>query len=153
SAIVAASLYDTVQAENLLGRLRASAIGKDQLAEVEGRLSDWTHAYQRSGFMLPQYGGDAYGSGTTTYGSQTTYGRHSHYGSQGGGMGGGMGWMQGVQQGMPGQAPGMGGAARGDFVERQMVVVDVTILSTIEDNSSSMGVNLLDGLKLQFGNP
>lgn len=38
-----------------------------------------------------------------------------------------------------------------DFVEKQMVMVDVSIISSEEDNGNTMGVNLLDGLKLQFG--
>lgn len=33
----------------------------------------------------------------------------------------------------------------------KMVIVDVVIISSVEDNSSAMGVNLLDGLTLQFG--
>ena len=50
-------------------------------------------------------------------------------------------------------AGGMGGSpgGSGGFVENKMVVVDVVILSTEEQNNSSMGVNLLDSLKIQFG--
>jgi general secretion pathway protein D len=50
-------------------------------------------------------------------------------------------------QGVAGMAGGTG------FVEKQMAVVDVSIISTEEDNTQAMGVNLLDGLKIQFGNP
>lgn len=39
------------------------------------------------------------------------------------------------------------------FTENNMAAVDVIILSTEEDNTDAMGVNLLDGLKIQFGNP
>lgn len=51
--------------------------------------------------------------------------------------------------------PGFGQAGAGGlraFVDKQMVMVDVVIVSTQEDNSNTMGVNLLDGLRLQFGN-
>jgi type II secretory pathway component GspD/PulD (secretin) len=50
--------------------------------------------------------------------------------------------------------PGMPGAPRnpGDFVEKQMVMVDVVIISSEEDNGNTMGVNLLEGLRVQFGN-
>ncbi len=41
----------------------------------------------------------------------------------------------------------------GEFVDKQMASVDVIILSTEEDNTDAVGINLLDGLKLQFGNP
>ena len=47
---------------------------------------------------------------------------------------------------------GMGGqAGAGGFVDKQMVMVDVVIVSSEDDNSNTMGVNLLDGLKAQFG--
>lgn len=55
--------------------------------------------------------------------------------------------------GMPGAAGGFSGMAGTGFVEKQMAVVDVSIISTEEDNTQAMGVNLLDGLKIQFGNP
>tara|TARA_R110002126_G_scaffold279836_1_gene426913 strand:- start:63801 stop:65747 length:1947 start_codon:yes stop_codon:yes gene_type:complete len=40
-----------------------------------------------------------------------------------------------------------------DFVNDEMVVVDVVIVRTQEDISSNRGMNLLSGLQLQFGNP
>lgn len=40
-----------------------------------------------------------------------------------------------------------------DFVDQQMAVVDVVIIRTEEDASTSKGVNLLNGLELQFGDP
>ncbi len=39
------------------------------------------------------------------------------------------------------------------FVDDKMVIVDVVIIGTEEDSGKSMGVNLLKGLQLQFGNP
>lgn len=43
-------------------------------------------------------------------------------------------------------------ATKEAFVEDQMAVVDVVIIRTEEDFSTSKGVNLLSGLQLQFGN-
>lgn len=40
-----------------------------------------------------------------------------------------------------------------DFINDEMVVVDVVIIRTQEDVSSNRGLNLLSGLQLQFGDP
>lgn len=47
-------------------------------------------------------------------------------------------------------APGVAPAGAPDA--NQMVIVDVVIIRTEENNTTSKGVNLLNGLKLQFGN-
>lgn len=39
----------------------------------------------------------------------------------------------------------------GQFVDDKMVVVDVVIIGTQEDSRTTYGINLLNGLKLQFG--
>ncbi|CAN0246334.1 unnamed protein product, partial [Phaeothamnion confervicola] len=55
--------------------------------------------------------------------------------------------------GLPGQ-PGFGQqGAPGGFVDDKMVVVDVVLISTLENVNESYGVNLLNGLRLQFGDP
>lgn len=38
------------------------------------------------------------------------------------------------------------------FYEKDMVMIDVTIIATEEDNNDTFGVNLLEGLRIQFGN-
>jgi tetratricopeptide (TPR) repeat protein len=43
------------------------------------------------------------------------------------------------------------GDSDGEDKPKKMVIVDVVIISSVEDNSSAMGVNLLNGLTLQFG--
>jgi general secretion pathway protein D len=49
--------------------------------------------------------------------------------------------------------PYSGGAAgSGSFFDKNMVMLDVTIIGTEEDNTDTIGVNLLDGLRIQFGN-
>tara|TARA_R110001592_G_scaffold29350_6_gene106547 strand:+ start:2719 stop:4662 length:1944 start_codon:yes stop_codon:yes gene_type:complete len=40
-----------------------------------------------------------------------------------------------------------------DFINSEMVVVDVVIIRTQEDVSTNRGLNLLSGLQLQFGDP
>lgn len=40
----------------------------------------------------------------------------------------------------------------GRFFEKNMVMLDVVIVAAEEDNNDTFGVNLLDGLRIQFGN-
>lgn len=159
SAIVAASLNEKKDAENFLEQLRQVTQDKEDVAQASERVQSWEAAYQTEGRMIktafpgggnfpgsssngfsapsqPSYPQQPYG-GQPSYGSQPPYGSQPYYGGQPSGV-------------YPGATPGFGGS---DFVEKKMVVVDVVILSTEEDNSQSMGINLLDGLKLQFGNP
>ena len=53
-----------------------------------------------------------------------------------------------------GNLPGGDSYAADDdaFVDKKMAVIDVTIIGTREDINTSVGVNLLQGLQLQFGN-
>jgi Flp pilus assembly protein TadD len=70
-------------------------------------------------------------------------------GSPGGAFGGvgGAGGVPGAQYGQPG-----GARQPSDFIDKNMVAVDVAIIGAEDDNTDTMGVNLLDGLKIQFGN-
>ncbi len=143
SAVVAAALNDGDDAKSYLDRLRAAAIGVDEMRQVEGRVASWLDAHRRGGLMQVQFPGG---------GSFPAAPARGGFPAPGGGFPAAPAPAAG---GFPGQ-PGMPGAAfgaRSDFVEKQMAVVDVTILSTEEDNTHAMGVNLLDGLKIQFGNP
>jgi Flp pilus assembly protein TadD len=158
SAIVAASLNNKGEAENYLSRLRKAAVGADDVKQVELRVDSWLRSYQRAGMMKTQSrSGGAQGFTQTQFpsnnfpgaGGNTGFpsaGANNPYGNT---MQGGIPGMQGLP-GMPGQG-GVGGGT--GFVEKQMAVVDVSIISTEEDNTQAMGVNLLDGLKIQFGNP
>lgn len=55
----------------------------------------------------------------------------------------------------PAALPGVPAApvGTGGFFEKKMVMLDVVMVSTEEDNNDTFGVNLLDGLRIQFGNP
>jgi Flp pilus assembly protein TadD len=151
SAIVAAALNDADQAQGYLQRLRASALGADEMKQIEGRVQGWLQAHRREGMVKTQ-GTPGFPSGG--FGQPGGF-QQPGFPQQGFGAPGSPG-----AQGFPG-APGMpgapgaqrGGAFASGFVEKQMAVVDVTIISTEEDNTDSMGVNLLDGLRIQFGNP
>ena len=54
-----------------------------------------------------------------------------------------------------GQQPAFGqqGAGPTAFVDDKMVVVDVVLIGTQDDSRETYGVNLLNGLRLQFGDP
>ena len=65
-------------------------------------------------------------------------------------MGGGMGSGYG---GMNGSMGGLGGIQQaGAFFDKNMVMLDVAIIATEEDDNDTFGVNLLEGLRIQFGN-
>jgi Flp pilus assembly secretin CpaC/Flp pilus assembly protein TadD len=133
SAIVAAALDQKADAQNFLDQLRAATHNKKDVASAAERIDSWSATYQRSGFIKTQFpGGDGGGFPQATDDQsqdQLVYPVQNETAEQ-----------------------SNDAAASADFVEKQMVVVDVVILSTEEDNTHSMGVNLLDGLKLQFGN-
>jgi len=154
SAIVAASLNNKEEAENYLTRLRKAAVGADEVKQVEGRVDSWLRSYQRAGMMKTQArSGFPLGTGTTPSTGNGFPGSQGFPGATGNTAYPG-GVVNPYGTGLPGMQtmPGMPGMGTG-FVEKQMAVVDVSIISTEEDNTQAMGVNLLDGLKIQFGNP
>lgn len=152
SAIAAAALNQTEDAQGFLDQLRTASKIPGEAKHVASRLSTWESAYRNGaasgGLVKTQFPGSG-GFGQPTYPNQPSYPQQ-----------GGFPAPQQPGFGVPAQ-PGMGGAmgsagafmGSGDFIEKKMAVVDVVILSTEEDNTHAMGVNLLDGLKIQFGNP
>ncbi len=145
SAIVAASLNQTEEARGFLDRLRVAAHGGEDMVQAEARVTAWNEAYERGGFVLAQARPPAGGFPAAPPAGAFPAAPPA----------GAMGAFPAGPMGAPpaGAFPGApGGAALGGFVEKQMAVVDVVILSTEEDNTNAMGVNLLDGLRLQFGN-
>jgi Flp pilus assembly protein TadD len=136
SAIVAAALNDKVGAQFFVSRLRETASSSEDFRAAESRVTHWLGAYQRDLMVKTQYGAgrdNEYPKGSSSYGSRSE-------GSP-------------SERTRPGELPTGGMGSRSDFIEKQMAVVDVSIISTEEDNTHAMGVNLLDGLKIQFGNP
>ncbi len=125
SAIVAASLDQPDKAQQFLDQFRiANAITED-VAMAEERVASWQQAYDQG--RLIKTGGVDYSAYSDPYSEPQNQGQSVN------------------------QMPGIVDPA--SFAETKMVVVDVIILSTEEDNTNAMGVNLLDGLKLQFGDP
>ena len=102
-------------------------------ATLERRVDGWQSFYDSDAKVLQaQYGSsDPYGAGADPYGQSA-----DPYGDAGA--------QQGVQQGL---------GADGGFVDPSMVVVDVVLIGTQEDVRDSRGINLLNGLQLQFGDP
>lgn len=155
SAIVAASLNQSEDAKNFLDQLRAANARKEDVAAAESRVASWEQTHKRDGLIKTQFPGSAGGFPSPP--------ENAFPGSAGGfpplqpdnafpGSAGGV--PPQPDNAFPGSAGGFGNGqppAPGAFVEKNMVVVDVVILSTEEDNTRAMGVNLLDGLKLQFG--
>lgn len=102
-------------------------------ATLERRVDGWQSFYDSDAKILKaQYGAsDPYGAGADPYGqSADPYG--------------GADAQQGAQQAL---------GADGGFVDSSMVVVDVVLIGTQEDVRDSRGINLLNGLQLQFGDP
>jgi general secretion pathway protein D len=138
SAIVAASLNQLDEAKTFVDRLRAAAHGSsDDLQLTESRVAAWAEAFENEGsYILTQ----AFPAAPAAGGFPAAPAAGAFPGAP----------AAGGFPGAPGGADPAGGL--GGFVEKQMAVVDVVILSTEEDNTNAMGVNLLDGLRIQFGN-
>lgn len=158
SAIVAAAMNQGDDARSFLDQLRSATHRREEIGLAEQRVAAWQAAHAREGLVKTQFpttGGFPQQQTQQGYPSAGGFPGTGGFPSAGGFPGSAQGGFPGAGT-FPGQAgvagrPGFGGF--GGFVEKQMAVVDVVIISTEEDNTSAMGVNLLDGLKLQFGNP
>lgn len=126
----------------------SKAAGAQETIQVERRISDWNSFYRKVANQ-PMQLAQAFPGGGGFPGQQ-----QGGFGSSGGfPSGGGMGQQGGYGQPMGGgQFGGMqqGGSA---FVDDKMVVVDVVLIGTQEDARESYGINLLNGLRLQYGDP
>jgi Bacterial type II and III secretion system protein len=146
-ALTSASLGDAERAKLYLESMRKSGAPVGQSDFVAKRLKDWEVGYA-SGMLKTQFGPGP--------GSQPS-GGFQQPGQFGGSPQPGQFGQPNQSGARPGTIPGPAGVGTlstqlGAFVDKQMVMVDVVIVSADEDNSNTMGVNLLDGLKLQFGN-
>lgn len=128
SAIISAATNAPEQADEFLDKYREVTSDSSQHRYVKKRMQKWSRlnkALQDQGFSLQpaQFLFDN-NSGNSADAMNQTYDSNS---------------------------PGMS-ASEDEFIDKDMVVVDVTIIRTEEDINTSMGVNLLQGLQLQFGN-
>jgi Tfp pilus assembly protein PilF len=151
SALVAAALGQSAEADQFVARLQTGTTAPDELDRLKQRVDSWQSAFDRSKLIKTQATGNTFGT-VPSFGAQpaqgaTPFGTNPQFGGQ---LNPGQ-MPYGAQQQAFGANGAFGQPGRSDFVEKKMVVVDVVIISTEEDNTHSMGVNLLDGLKLQFG--
>lgn len=150
-AISAASLGEKERAAGFLAELHSRGAPKAETDYVARRLENWDSTH-KSEMLRTQFTNRPSnvpppvqpGSGLTTPG-----GLPGQSGIPGQSAMPGMPGQSGF--GLPGQARVPGQTGLGAFVDKQMVMVDVVIVSSEDDNSNTMGVNLLDGLKAQFG--
>lgn len=134
----------------------SKAVGAQETIHVERRVSDWNSFYRKVANQPMQLaqafpGGGGFGGSPMGGGMQQS----GSFGSPGAFPGGG---GMGQQQGGFGQPMGggqFGGMQQGGsaFVDDKMVVVDVVLIGTQEDARESYGINLLNGLRLQYGDP
>jgi len=119
-------------AEYVAAYLKAAADAQD-INALNRRVSSWQSFYDSDAkTLLAQYGGsDPYGSSGSYGAAPDPYGNAA----------------AGGQQGYDAAAQG------GGFADPNMVVVDVVLIGTQEDVRNSRGINLLNGLQLQFGDP
>jgi general secretion pathway protein D len=158
SALVAASLNDRDGAHAYVEALRKVSVRPDEVAAVKRRVETWEATYEREPQRLAQFVPAVPGQpGMPAYPAVPVQPGVPGYGQPV--VPGGAPFVPGAVPGMPVAVPGMPGMQRpmprqpGDFVEKNMVAIDVVIIHTEEDLNNRMGVNLLDGLRLQFGNP
>lgn len=147
AALSLAAMDDRVGTAEYVATYRKAVADVQDVGSLENRINGW-HAFYDTDvkILLAQYGGsDPYGSSDPYGGSSDPYGSSAGvYGADG------QGAFGTDTQGDTGQ---QGAAAGGGFADANMVVVDVVLIGTQEDVRNSRGINLLNGLQLQFGDP
>ncbi len=131
-------------------------------AQLERRVDTWNELYKRAPMLPVQFTMPATpnnpvlgGPLTQPISPQTVPGASPFPGVGLPGARPGVGAVGGAAFGQPsGVGFGQPGGARqpSDFIDKNMVAVDVAIIGAEDDNTDTMGVNLLEGLKIQFGN-
>lgn len=160
SAIVAAATGDHATAQRYLEQLAAAGIPAQEREFVGDRIDAWQESYTggliktqfptasttpaTGGFPVPGAPVAQPATPATPFGAPAQL---QPFGASG--------QLQpfGGQAGAPprgGVFPGQPGAPAA-FFDKKMVNLDVVIIATEEDNNDTFGVNLLDGLRLQFG--
>lgn len=129
AALIMAAVGEPDKAKVYLERLKGQ--GNDALSSlVERRVDDWDGVYKRAALVKTNYGDPMAGGGVAP----------GAYGATGGGMPG---------FAAPGMPPPF--APPPPSTDNKMIVVDVVLISTEENFSTSKGLNLMRGLQLQFG--
>ena len=126
-AIVAAAGGDDAAARRFLAALAEMSPKGSDYRFTERRVDSWRDSHT-SNFIKTQFSAPAAGGAPQQ---------------------GGLPQQPGAAAPQP-ASPQQGGA--GGFFEKNMVLLDVAIIATEEDVTDTSGVNLLDGLRIQFGN-
>lgn len=132
-SLVRAALNDQPAANNALGEMRKT-LGGEEVSRVERRIDDWRRFYRVASVSGP----------IAQFAPRGGFGAPA---PAPGGFGAPAPAPGGFGQPAPGQPAPVG------FVDDKMVVVDVVLIGTQEDSRESYGINLLNGLRLQFGDP
>lgn len=150
AALSLAAMDDRTGASAFLAAYRKAVLGPENIEYLERRVQGWQSFYDSDAkVMLAQYGNDPYGS-SDPYGSANPYGAQDPYGSSNPYGAAAAPDPYAAQQ----QDPyGAANPAQQGFADTGMVVVDVVLIGTQEDVRNSRGINLLNGLQLQFGDP
>lgn len=152
--VTAAANGKDAEARRYLEQWRQAGGQEQSLRFAERRVDAWRNGY-RSDFRAAARNGD-YSVGGDAAGNYTAV---NYRIDDGGGslQSAGDGYPQ-ATDGYPAGAPAAAdpyaatGQGSGAFYDKNMVMLDVTIIGTEEDNTDTIGVNLLDGLRIQFGN-
>ncbi len=139
AAIVAAALGQDERAGELLEHLRKGGMEPRVLSHLERRIADWKRLHRQKLVAKPAEA------------IKTQFGAPDASGAPAAGADPGLG---GAQPGLGVPGAGAPGADAGQVAldpKAKMVVVDVVLISTEETISAQRGVNLLNGLQLQFG--
>lgn len=134
AAIVTAALGQDEKSGELLERLRKGGMEARAFAHIERRIADWKRFHRQKQSAKPAEAIKA------------------QFGGADAGAAGGFGVDASIG-GAPIAGAGVGAAAELPPISAnaKMVVVDVVLISTEETISAQRGVNLLNGLQLQFG--
>jgi tetratricopeptide (TPR) repeat protein len=151
TALVRATLNDQAGAGAAVDRMRAGKPTAD-LTTLQHRLEDWGTFYKASapandGLSFTQVADNGFNNPGSPSGGFSV----SPYPTAPGAYPSAPSAYPSAPSAYP-MAPTMGGSGSATpFVDDKMVVVDVVIIGTQEDSRTTYGVNLLNGLKLQFG--
>lgn len=139
-AIVAAAAGDDAAARGFLSRLAEFSPQSKDLGFTEGRVNTWRDSYGGR-FIKAQFpAAPAAGGGFPAAPAPAAGGFPAAPAAAGG------------FPAAPAAAGAPGAARAGGFFEKNMVMLDVVIIATEEDSTDTFGVNILDGLRIQFGN-
>ena len=141
------AMNDTSKAKEFADYFRQQAADKTDILSLERRIKGWNHFYETDAKILKaQYTSNPYSTSNNTspYGNgSSNNGAYSQSNPYGNSQSGSQFYDQGNENSSFGES--------NQFNDPSMVVVDVVLIGTQEDVRDTRGVNLLNGLQLQFG--